>query len=586
LLASPLCSLLGCDVALIALLFANNKNSKSSSPAAAAPDTTYTLYVANFATPAAAAAEATNLNTNGGNPTSPPWTIVGSATATEIWNALPPSMNAAMIRGPLTQVYNIDTFESLDANDAVIEVPTAGNVYANSTVSVPLSNASGMLDGVAVTTLITDPAHIPCVFALFTHPLTSLRVRIWGAAQTSGDCVWSNHDELANTDTYFVGGAATDSAGVLYAPYVDGTLKSAFYLSFTAGGTKNSATAVGSPGTTTATGGISAAVDSSGNLFIANNLGTGNIQVQKYAAGALGAAQWPFLYTGISAGGANVVASHGLAVASGVPLISSPGSQGTAVFLASGQGTAGSHTLVRIDDTPNGASFLPAQEWIPPQAIADPSSKATSWSAVATSGSTSVLTTGDLSNSVSGNIEIFTQNTSLGSATGAVVWPSPMPTTTGGGQATNNGNAVGADGQGFVYVAGNFGSAANGRDSVLLRYKISDGTGLTTLYKNSTFTGANEFLGIAVDTDGTAYVVGYVTLSDLISTTAVAPTTSMWIGRFPPGGAIPLWTATFNAGTGNDQAISVSLSGTYVYVTGQETVPSPKTGMRVFKFLK
>jgi hypothetical protein len=569
-------------VALIALLLANNKNSKSSSPAAAAPDLTYALYVANFATPAAAATEATNLNTNGGNPTSPPWTFVGTATATEIWNALPANMNAAMIRGPLTQVYNIDTFESLDAKGAVIEVPTAANVYANSTVSAPLSNASGMLDGVPVTTVITDPAHIPCVFALFTQSFTSLRVRIWGAAQASGDCVWSNHDELANTDTYFVGGAATDNAGNLYAPYVDGTLKSAFYIPFTAGGTKNSAVPVAT-GTTPSTGGISAAVDSSENLFLATNLGTGNIQLQKYAVGALGAAQWTFLYTGVSAGGANVVTSHGLAVASGVPLISSPGTQGTAVFLAAGQGTAGSHTLVRIDDTPNGASFLGAQVWNPPETLADPSSKVTTWSAVITSGSTSVLTTGDLNNTVSGNIEILTESSNLG--TGAVVWPTPI-STTGGGAATNNGNAIGIDGQGSAYVAGNFGSVANGKDSVLLRYKVSDGSGLMTLYKNSTFTGANEFLGIAVDTDGTAYVAGYVTLSDLVSTTAVGPTTSMWIGRFPPGSAVPLWTATFNAGTGNDQAISVSLSGNYVYIVGQESVPGPKTGMRVFKFLK
>jgi hypothetical protein len=151
---------------------------------------------------------------------------------------------------------------------------------------------------------------------------------------------------------------------------------------------------------------------------------------------------------------------------------------------------------------------------------------------------------------------------------------------TGGGAATNKGSAIGVDGQGFAYVVGTFGSAANGKDSVLLRYKVSDGSGLTTLYQNSDFTGANEFLGVAVDTDGTTYVVGYVTLSELSSTT------SMWIGKFPPGGILPLWTATFNAGVGNDQAINVSLSGNFVYVVGQNTVAGPKNGMRIFKFVK
>ena len=123
-------------------------------------------------------------------------------------------------------------------------------------------------------------------------------------------------------------------------------------------------------------------------------------------------------------------------------------------------------------------------------------------------------------------------------------------------------------------------------DSVLLRYKISDGSGLTTLYQNSTFTGPNEFLGLAVDTDGTTYAVGYITHTDLISTTAVGAVTSMWIGKFPPTGVAPIWTATFNEGTGNDQAISVSVSGSFVYVAAQGAIPGPKNRLRVFKFVK
>jgi len=201
-IVSPLISLLGCDVALIALLLTNNKSSKSSSPAAAAPDITYALYVANFASPAAAMTEQGVLDSdaNGGNPSPATWTFIGRGTVTEIWGGLPANMNAALIQGPLTQVYNIDNFERLDANDAVVEVPTSTNVYVNRNVGPALA-ASGPVDGMAATTNITDPAHIPCIFALFTQPISTLRVRIWGTAQTSGDCVWSNHDKLANTDT-------------------------------------------------------------------------------------------------------------------------------------------------------------------------------------------------------------------------------------------------------------------------------------------------------------------------------------------------------------------------------------------------
>jgi hypothetical protein len=199
------------------------------------------------------------------------------------------------------------------------------------------------------------------------------------------------------------------------------------------------------------------------------------------------------------------------------------------------------------------------------------------------------LTTGDLRNNSSGNVELFTQNRSM--ATGSVTWPSPV-VTSGGGAATNNGNAIGVDTSGFAYVAGNYGSASNGKDSVLLRYKVLDGSGLTTLYQNGVssgslnFSGANEFLDVAVDTDGTLYAVGYVTQSNLVSTTASGAVTSWWIGKYSPSGLVQLWTATFNFGVGNDRAISVSLSGNFVYVMGAETFTGPKTGTRVLKFVK
>ena len=591
-LVTLLSGLLGCDVAVVAILAArgNKKNNSTSTPPP--PDLSYALWVANFATPADATAAATALTTNGGNPSNPPWSFVGQATATQIWKGLPAGKNSILIQGPLTQAYNIDTFESLDANDAVVEVPLSTNVYANSavdTAATPLKNGSGMLDGVPVTTLITDSAHTPCVFALFSKSVSSARVRLWGASQAAGDCVWTAHQELTNS--IVVGGAAANSTGTIYTTFVDPSASpspQSWLMPFNPNGSAGSLFSVST--NASPSGGISVAVDATDNLFMASNLPTGQIQLQKYAGGAT-PAQWPAQFIGVGGGGTNSVGPHGLAVASNVPLLASSGTMGTAIFIAAGQGTTGSHTMARFDDTPNltpPPPFVGTQVW-GPVPLADPASKSTTWSGVATSGSSNVLITGNLSNTGSGNIEILTENRAMD--TGTVLWPSPI-TTTGGGASTNNGNAIGADGQGFAYVAGNFGSAVNGKDSVLLRYKVSDGSGLTTLYHNGAgggafdFAGANEFLDIAVDTDGTAYVVGYVTQSNLVSTTAAGAVTSWWIGKFPPGALVPIWTATFNFGVGNDQALNVSICGNFVYVVGPETFTGPKTGLRVLKFVK
>jgi hypothetical protein len=584
-----LSGLVGCDVAVVAILATKGKKSNSTSTPPP-PDLSYALWVANFASPAAAAAEAGNLDSNGGNPSSAIWHFVGRGTQTQIWSGLLAGNNTVLIQGPLTQAYNIDTFERLDANGAVVEVPTSSNVYANSTVNSKAS-AAGVMDGKQAVTVTTDPTHIPCIFALFTQPLNSVRIRLWGASQTSGDCVWFAHEELSNS--VVIGGTAANSSGTLYTTFLDPSASPApqtWLLPINPDGTLGSLWSVST--SANASGSMSVALDSSGNLFMASNLSNGNILLQKYLGGAT-PAQWPANYSGVTAAGVNVVGPHGLAVASNVPLLTSSGTNGTAIFLAAGQGTTGSHTVARYEDIPNLAPpppFVGSQAWTP-STVADPASHPTTWSGIAISGSSDVLTTGNLTNSGTGNIEILTEDRALASASGTVNWPTttPLPTT-GGGAATNNGNAIGADGQGFSYVAGFFGSTANGRDSVLLRYKVSDGSGLTTMYHNGvsagslSFAGANEFMDVAVDTDGTTYVVGYITQNNLVPSPGTV--TSWWIGKFSPTGLVPLWSATFNNGIGNDQAVSVSLSGNFVYVTGSQTVTGPKSGLRVYKFVK
>jgi hypothetical protein len=557
----------GCDIALGVYFATKKKSSTSQSLPPSTPSVSYTLYVANFASPAAAAAEKTNLDSdaNGGNPNPATWTLLGQGSATSVW-PISGNMNAILVQGPLTQVYNIDTFERLDANGAVVEVPTSANIYFNRNVTNP-TNASGMLDGVPATTVTTDPAHIPCIFALFTQSITSARIRIWGANQTSGDCVWSNHHELAGTDNFMAGGSTVNSTGVVYTTYVDTTAGQSWLLPFQANGTKNSPISVLTANASSSSS-ISAAVDAGDNIFVTASVTGGGVQIQKFANGAT-SATWGTTF----ASGINQIAANSLAVASNAPL--HLGGTGSVIIFAGQVGT-GNHSIVRYDDLLTSGSFIYATT-----TPADPS-KATGWSGASISGGTNVLTTGDLNNSTSGNIELFTEASTL---TGTLLWPNP-PTTTGGGASTNNGNAIGTDGQGFAYVAGNFGSNTHGKDSVIIQYKASDGSGLNTLYKNSTFAEANEFLGIAVDTDGTIYAVGYINQSNLVSTTAAPPVTSWWIGKFAPTGLVPVWTATFNFGLGNDQAMSVAISGNYVYVVGSEIYTGPKTGLRVLKFMK
>jgi hypothetical protein len=408
---SLLSGLLGCDVAVVAAL-ASKKKSGSSSNAAPAVDLSFALYVANFVTPAAASAERTNLQNNGGNPSGATWTFVGRATSTTIWDSIPAGNNAALIQGPLTQVYNIDAFERLNSNRAVVEVPTLANVFANQTVTNP-NKAADRMDGSAATTDITDATHVPCIFALFTQNIGLLRVRIWGTDQTSGDCLWSNHHELVNSDIFIVGGAATNFAGVAYTTYTDTTLNQSWLLSFASDGIKNLPVSIAT--NASATGSLCPAVDIGGNLYVAASLSTGQIQLQKYSGG-IAPAQWTTLYTGVPAGGVNQVGPHGLGTASNVSLLSSPGTSGTALFVSGGQGTIGSHTLVRFDDTPNAGTFVPALVW-GPRTIPDPSSNPTTWSAVATLGIADVLTTGNLSNATSGNVEVYTQNSAMDTGT-------------------------------------------------------------------------------------------------------------------------------------------------------------------------
>src|SRR5581483_4987744 len=226
----------GCDVFVV--LYAagafSSKKKSSTSTTPPPPDISYSVYVANFGSPTAAGNEAANLNTNGGNPSLATWTPLGQGSATSVWT-IPASMNAILVQGPLTQVYNIDAFESLDSKGAVIEVPTLSNVYANSAISsASIPNAAGMVDGLAAVTVTTDPTHIPCLFALFTQSISSVRIRICGSIQAPGDCVWSGHHELGGTDAVVLGNAAATSTGTLYCTFVDTTNNQSFIVPFSA----------------------------------------------------------------------------------------------------------------------------------------------------------------------------------------------------------------------------------------------------------------------------------------------------------------------------------------------------------------
>src|SRR4030095_9199645 len=113
------------------------------------------------------------------------------------------------------------------------------------------------------------------------------------------------------------------------------------------------------------------------------------------------------------------------------------------------------------------------------------------------------------------------------------------------------GRTIALDSVGNLLLAGSLGTAAEGRNSVLMRYGSDGFLSAATTYIGPA-NGDDEILDIAADTDGSIYAVGYETVS--------GQGENMWVRKYDAN-LNPVWTRTHHGGFGNDRAISVAIHG-------------------------
>jgi hypothetical protein len=144
------------------------------------------------------------------------------------------------------------------------------------------------------------------------------------------------------------------------------------------------------------------------------------------------------------------------------------------------------------------------------------------------------------------------------------------------GPAWNGANAVAADGQGYVYVAGATGGDFPGEpnqgstDAFVRKY---DATGAEVWTRDLGTPFSDQALGVAADVNG-VYVVGSVATA-LPGQTFAGGQSDAFIRRYDVDGH-ELWTRQLG-NTGTDQAQAVAVDATGVYVAGFMTGTTPPT---------
>jgi hypothetical protein len=132
--------------------------------------------------------------------------------------------------------------------------------------------------------------------------------------------------------------------------------------------------------------------------------------------------------------------------------------------------------------------------------------------------------------------------------------------------------SVGIDGSHNVYVAGF--TTGTGLDSFIIKY--ANGNSTPGPHVLSTRAGNDEFLDIAVESDGTIYATGYETNSgkeDLV------------LYKFAPNGG-QTWKRTIKFVNGADRGVKVLLTATHVIVVGQVTNTGGDLDIHVRKYVK
>ena len=543
--------LTGCiDGATVALLL-TRKSKKNSSAPAALPDPLYHVWIASIPDVPTAQAQEQLLRTNSGAPDTSVWADVGTGSASEIFAPpqAPGSYNAILIQASSAQTYHLDAVEILDANDTTVET-ASGTVYENLLSNNP-NNMLGPPDALSADTMATAGTNA-CLFTIYLGPISRFRVTIQSAAPAPGDVLGVS--QIVRPGNQKPGGAAFDSTGNIFVTFDEpaGASRTVFLAKLDPTGALLSATSIVT-GVTATAGSHCAALYTDDTVYVAATTGSGSILARRYSAD-LSTQLWSVSFS--SGLNSDRVEAHGLAV----------DSAGNAV-VAGGANTVtnGIDPWMRKLGAAAGGTL-----WTQTQPLLSPDPNSTWWHGVVTDPSGDVYSTGNLGSLATSAIELLTRKSS--GAAGTATWSNQFsdPDT-----PPDTGQAVGLDGSGNVYVGGSLGTSSQGKNAFLIKYSPA---GFAVSFE--TFDGGanldDEILGLAVESDGTVYAVGYLTLT--------GPLQVMWIRKFDPTGAI-VWTRTY-ASAGNAQAIDVLLNSTSITVIGFETLAGGETDIHVRRYAK
>lgn len=574
---SLLSGLLGCDVAVVALLASKNGGgSKNSAPPA--PDVSFRLWVAELGAVTGAAEQATLIAANG-DPDGK-WTQLDSPTTSGDYTMPAPTaggFDAILIQATENQVYEIDAIEILDATGTTIQTAAGATTFCSPDILAPeLLKAQGPPNGVGTLTAATPTAR-SFLFMKRASPITRFRINLWrlAAPRISGDVEWAS--TLARGSDQRAGGAATNSQGKTYVAFRDPT--AIFMIRYNNDGSQDGTLAT-LESTIPTVGSASIAINPvNDDVFVAatyDDVGPNtNIHLSKYVGSSNSPATPPV--NSIGNAGPEYVEANSLTMDSDGNLIVA----GAADF----GGLNGVGHYLRKHNTTSSFDNV----WsltTPPAAPLDTTTnpRPTYWYCVATdrdnSGNRLIYTSGDLSALAGiGNEDAYTaktiDNAITGNPTGPVteLWNSKHPN--GAGRPAR-GQAIGVDGNHNVYLAGF--TTGTGLDSFIFTY---DGAAAPTPPAVSFFeparTGNDEFLDIAVESDGTVYATGYETNG--------AQGEDLVLYKIAANKAI-LWKRTVNQANLADRGVKVILTPTHVIVSGEVGVAAGNIDIHVRKYVK
>jgi hypothetical protein len=544
----------GCDLAVgagVAILSARSDDDDGGAGGPAA-DPNYSVWVANLPTPGDATAQQAALLSSGGVPGAP-WQFVAAAAATTLFDpaASAVSINAVLVTGSNTVTYGADAIEIFDASGVVIATATAAEIYDGG-VALP-AELAGAPDG--VTAAFTASNSRAFAIARFTVPIETLRVTINAGTLVSGDVEWVRTWTGVNGGDAEAGGADANAAGDLPITASDWnaahTTREAKLLRYSAAGTLAPVVSL-EAGITATTGSHDLAVHTDGTVAVAWTI-VNDIHARKYNA-ALAATVWDQLLSTLG-GNPRRVEAHGVAV---------DGVSGNVFVAGAGNDLVGGDNH-RTWKLLSGTGMGDPPAW--PLSPSPTDTAATWWHGVAVhAGTGDVFTTGNRTDGLLGAIEDYTQRSD---ATGTVVWVAQQV-----GGVPDIGLAVAIDSftspdplapaPPKVVIGGNHSAAGEGLNGMIIKFRSTGQPSVFGLTHNGTADGDDAVLDVAVDAvDGSIYAVGY----EHVSATP-AQGENFWVRKYDNNGNVT-WTRTFH-GTGEDRAVSVVISGSALYVVGEE----------------